>query len=389
MKRKGQALIVVVIIFALIVSVFAISLSTSMHYQALEATEIYQREQALYLAQMAINQMIYNINDGANYTNPLNNSITITAPSVPDAEGKAIYYTPDDSGYGGMATVKGEGTVGKFPRVIYASLQPWGFKDAFKYCLFTATGNYTKTNYDEYPTIGFTNNTWSDYTYNTFSATTPYPDWSWYTNSSNYPAELFVPIDLTGNQSYNPFTSGSGKVVYIHYTGSTATDTLTVEFTSEDSSTPNINLSIITDYPVVVFKHIGTKTNGNKGWDTSWNPINYDPTHQYPLLIHNPTLTSSSSVTFNEDLKGNDNHTFTVNGLIYSKSSMKFLYSAKSPPGTAYSGYITIKGELIANSLNTDWDYNETTFTYSNNYFTNPPPHFIYKFLPHSFREEY
>jgi len=68
MKRKGQALIIVVIVFGLIVSVFAISISTAMRSQALEETEIYQREQALYLAQMGINQIIYNINDGTTYT---------------------------------------------------------------------------------------------------------------------------------------------------------------------------------------------------------------------------------------------------------------------------------------------------------------------------------
>ena len=118
MKRKGQALIIVVIVFGLIVSVFAISISTAMRSHALEETEIYQREQALYLAQMGINQMIYNINNGTTYTN--GQSINGTSPDI--GTYKATYITPDNSGYGGIATIKGEGTVGQFTRRIFVSL---------------------------------------------------------------------------------------------------------------------------------------------------------------------------------------------------------------------------------------------------------------------------
>jgi len=116
MRRKGQAFIVVVLIFALIMSVFAISISTAMRSHALEETEIYQREQALYLAQMGINQMIYNINyDGSTST---------TSGNSPSGIGTyiATYITPDSSGYGGIATIKGEGTVGQFIRKIFVSL---------------------------------------------------------------------------------------------------------------------------------------------------------------------------------------------------------------------------------------------------------------------------
>ncbi|MCX6083773.1 MAG: hypothetical protein NT102_02245 [Caldiserica bacterium] len=119
MRRKGQAFTVVVLIFALIMSVFATSISTAMRSHALEETEIYQREQALYVAQMGINEMIYNVNNGTAYTN--GQYITGTSPSGIGTY-KATYITPDSSGYGGSATIRGEGTVEKFTRAIYVSL---------------------------------------------------------------------------------------------------------------------------------------------------------------------------------------------------------------------------------------------------------------------------
>jgi hypothetical protein len=119
MRRKGQALVVVVLILALIMSVYATSISTAIRSQALEGTEIYQREQALYIAQMGINQMIYNANNGTTYAS--GQTITGTSPSGIGSY-RTTYVTPDVSGYGGTATIKGEATVGQFTRVVYVSL---------------------------------------------------------------------------------------------------------------------------------------------------------------------------------------------------------------------------------------------------------------------------
>jgi len=377
MKRKGQALIIVVIVFALIISVFAISISTAMRSQALEETEIYQREQALYLAQMGINQMIYNINNGADYTTPPNNSITITAPGVPDAEGKAIYHKDDDieTKYGGAGYVEGIGTVNKsqsqpVTRRIFVSLT----SEAFKYCLYTSTGGkdgigWPDTNYFSNPSYG------SSYFYNPAgSYTIPYPDWDWYT--TNY--QVYPTHDETKDFTYNPFTDqGQENVVYIHYTGNKKNATLTVKLENESS----INLSIITDYPIVNLEEFGKDAGG----DFTWNPVTYNG-NTYPILVH-----SSTSESAGLTIDYNEKKTLTLNGFIYTNKELDKISSANEST-------ININGELMASSLGEDFIKainikREIKFTYSNDYFTNPPPHFITvtgtKFKPYSFREEY
>jgi hypothetical protein len=356
MKRKGQALIIVVIIFALIVSVFAISISTAMRSHALEETEIYQREQSLYLAQMGINQMIYNINDGETYRQPISDA-------SPSGIGTyvATYYTPDTSSYDGNAYIKGEGTVGQYTRVVYASLQ--GSTEEFKYCLFTSTGGRDGVNSDS----NFTNSVYGvdpiakKYAYNTSAATIPTPDMSWYTDPPNY--EKYH--EYSSNTTYNPTTyNDTGKVVFINYTGSDSSDTLTITFTSSP-----ISLSLITNFP-----NIATNIDGT--WDSvSWNGLTY------PILVHQIAY---SNMQFNVNLKGNK--TLTLNGFVYTNATFTASYSAHS--------FLTINGEMVTNSLENIAD--KIKFNYINDYFNNPPPHFIYtpsgagvKFLPSSFREEY
>jgi hypothetical protein len=338
-----------------------------MRSQAFEGTEIYQREQALYLAEMGINQMIYNVNTGTTYSN--GQSMSGTAPSGSYA---ATYYTGDT--FGGTAYIKGVGTTGSFTRTVYASVAGSN-PDAFKYCLFTQNGGYTKTNNGGYMTITMTNNTYgSSYTYNTSPATVPTPDWAWYTNSNNYLTGVFTKID-NANDAALTASSYSGKIVYENYTGSSATATLTINFGGG-----SYNISIITNFPMV-----NIVWNGNNG-NTTWTPITYSGNIEYPLLIHNPSITTSSKLTFDLSTTNKNNYkTFAVQGFIYSNSDASVLYGS-------YWGYLNIKGTLFAKSLTTDWDYNQTTFNYLKDYYTSPSPHFsgsVAQFLPGSYREEY
>jgi len=114
-NRKGQALIVVVIIMAVVMAVFANSLTTGIRSHSLTETEVYQREQALYLAETGVNRMIFNINNGATYND--GDSISGTVSGIGSYE--SIYHTPDDSGYGGSAYIESIGTVGEFFDIIF------------------------------------------------------------------------------------------------------------------------------------------------------------------------------------------------------------------------------------------------------------------------------
>jgi hypothetical protein len=379
MRRKGQALVVVVLVFALIMSVFATSISTAMRSQAFEETEIYQREQALYIAQMGINQMIYNANNGTTYAS--GQTITGTSPSGIGSY-KATYVTPDVSGYGGIAAIKGEGTVGQFTRVIYSSLRGSGSTDAFRYCLYTAQGGYTKThtqhNQQDYPSISFANLIYGGYAYNTASGTPPTPEWTWY--ATNY-----TKLISTGYSTYdyNPFASDNGKVVYVKYTGSGTRATLNLILDGGSS----ISLSVMTDYPRIVVRDVNTSTSGGS---FAWNPASYGGT-TYPIIVHNPSSTSNSRLYFSLD---NDSHytnkQIRLNGFVYSNSATSVFYDSSHP------AYVNFNGEIVAKSFSTDSDYDETTFTYTTDYFASPPPHFTYTpsgagvtFLPGSYREEY
>ena len=420
-NRHGQALIIVVIIIAVIMAVFANSLTTRLRYHAQEETEIYQREQALYLAEIGINKMIFNINSGTTY----NDGDTVTENFSGIGNYTAIYHTPDNSGFGGSSYIESVGTVGEISRKVFASVQSGGSSDAFKYCLYTKKGKYKKTN-DDGSEITFTNKDYgSSYYYNNTSGTvTPYPDWSWYTDSANCPQGItFVERDYSGKTvTYNPFKKNDdGKVVYIHYTGKKKNATLTIEFVTSSfmdwfNGKSTIQISIITDYPVVIFKNIGEYAlpfmGIVNGLDITWNPIYYDSNHQYPAFIHKPVLTTSKShIQFNYNDPLNSRHTFKINGLLYSNSPVKIKYGLNKRSNW---GFINIRSELIAKSLTTDWDYSEdylgydvnndnrmtteTIFDYDpddhSNYFLYPPPHFIVpdnvtKVLPGSFREEY
>ena len=361
MKRKGQAFIIVVIIFGLIVSVFAISISTAMRSQALEETEIYQREQALYLAQMGINQMIYNINDGTTYTD--GQSINGTPPDI--GTYKATYYTPDTSGYNGIAYIKSEGTVGLYTRVIYASLQGSGSTEVFKYCLYSANGGYDGiTN----PSTSLINLQYVGYGYNSLSGTLPSVDLNSYRNISDR---------VITNNSYTYSLSDSGKLLYFDYTG--GSDTLSLYFFNFTS----ITLSIATNYPNVVI-YAGSNSRTTITWNPASKTIGGSQV-TLPILVHNPP-SGSFTIDFTDNLAKKD--TLLINGFIFSNSTTSFKYIS-SPPGQR--NYINITGELMVKSIVSI--AGNGTINYTNDYFTNPPPYFItgnfIRFLPSSFREEY
>jgi hypothetical protein len=372
MRKKGYILIVTTIIIALILSGLLYATSIWLRTHATESTEIAQREIALYAAQYGINEMIYNLNTGTTYTN--GQSISDTTPS--GYSYTATYYTGDT--FGGTAYIKGVGTAGSFKRTIYASITG-GNSEAFKYCLFTQTGGYTKTNYGSYPTITMNNSSYSGYTYNQNGATVPSPDWAWYTNSANYPSGVFVPLSYNSSNTLDP-SSYSGKVVYVNYTGTSNTATLTINF----GAVSNYNISILTNYPIVNIVLNSSILNSSKK-NPIWTPVAYNSNTEYPIFLHNPSLTTQSKITF--DLtNAKRNQTFTVQGFLYTNSPVTFSY------GYAW-GYLNINGTLFAKSLTTDLDYNETTFNYTKDYYNNPPPHFGsasgFTYLPGSYREEY
>jgi hypothetical protein len=305
------------------------------------------------------------------------------------------YYNTGDT-FGGTAYIKGVGTAGSFKRTIYASIIG-GNSEAFKYCLFTQTGGYTKTNYGSYPTITMSNSSYSGYTYNQNGATVPNPDWTWYTNSANYPSGVFTQLELSDlsitiyNSSFVYYISPSNYngVIYVHYTENWWSDTLNINFDGG-----NYDISIITDFPNV---------NIVLNWDnkdTIWKPAkivyenstdkwkNQAPSPkemECPAFLHKSSTPDQSNVAF--DLtNAKSNQTFTVQGFLYSNSPVTFSY------GSAW-GHLNINGTLFAKSLTTDWDYNETTFNYTKDYYNNPPPHFGsasgFTYLPGSYREEY
>lgn len=372
MRRRGQAFIVVVIIFAVVVSVFTISISNSLRYQALEETATYQSEQALYLAEMGVNEMIYNINTDTDTSysdgDTLSGDNTEDNNFIPSPSGigeyQATYHEPDNSGFGGYAYIEGIGTIGKeneaVTRKVYASLQCV----AYKYCMFTEEGD--KGNLVENDTTYFTNGVYSDWLFNDKQVEEiPHVD-----DLNSYvddPQHYQPPNPPLGED--NTYTPQAGAKVYIQYDTS-RTPVLTINFSG------TIDCSIITDYP-----HVVVKVSGN----SSWKNITSDNGVQYPLIVHksaNPDI-SSFTVEFQSD-----NQTFSMDGFVYTNSKFGVTYQERNS--------FTINGMLIAGSVGSIAPPDTSTFkiNYIYDYFKNPPPHFsippnFMGFLISSFREGY
>ena len=366
-KRKGQALIIVVIIIAIVMAVFANSLTTAMRYHAREETEIYQREQALYLAEMGINQMLFNMNNGTTYID--GDQISGNAPSG-IGRYTTTYHTPDNSGFHGTAYIKSTGMVNGIERTIYSSIGS-SSSDAFKYCLFTSTGGPDGVVDDSY----FTNPIYGNaYKYNTNTSSTPYPDTNYYSQAY---AEKYKAKNGS-NPKYKIKAADLGKVLYIHTTDSNAT--LTVSFVNiYDES---YSLSIITDAKNVIFDKMGP-ANGN---DTNWSGAenSNDNNLIYPIVTHLGT----GYVEFNFTYSYDGNTTLKLNGFLYTAGYIDMEYS--------YTSYGEINGEVIEQDPQgyLGGPYGDTNLNYTTDYFTNPPPHFIVpnsktSVIPGSFREEY
>jgi len=365
-QRKGQALIIVVLIIAIVMAVFASSYTTYLHYHALEETEIYQREQALYLAEIGINQMIFNINKGTVYNDgdSISNSVSGIGTFT------ATYHTPDNSGYGGSAYIESVGTVGEISRKIFASVQAGSnISDPFKYCLFTSTGGRDGVRSRYFKNYIYGN----QYKYNNSPSSTPYPDENYY--NENY-VEKYV--EETGtNPTYIVSSQDLDKVIYIH-TESDAT--LTVSFVNIYNET--YNLSIITNAKDLILDKMGPANGDDTNWYGAKNSKDNDST--YPIITH----FGSGTVKFNFTYSYDDYTTLKLHGFIYTAGGVDMEYS--------YYSYGEIDGEVIERNpqgeLGGPWG--DTSMNYVTDYYTNPPPHFIVpgtttEVFPGSFREEY
>ncbi len=372
-KRKGQALIIVVIIIAIIIAVFANSYTTRLRYHTQEETEIYQREQALYIAGIGVNQMIFNINNGTTYND--GDSITNNVSGI--GTYATTYHTPDDSGYGGSAYIESVGTVGEISRKVFVSVQLGGSSDAFKYCLYTSTGGRDGIADDSYFNNSFYGN---PFLYNKSQAVTPYPDPNYY--NKNY-SEKYKDLSKKGNNPKYKVESGDlGKVIYIETKDNA---TLTIDF--EKISQTSFNLSIITNAKNVTIKNLYPRgTSSTITWSGAKNSKDNDSV--YPVITH--LGTDTTTFEFNNYY----NATLKLNGFIYTAGDLYMNYDLLGIIPVSKGEF---DGEVIEkdpqNKLGGD-DGTRTTMNYVTDYYTNPPPHFIVpgsvtKVLPGSFREEY
>jgi type II secretory pathway pseudopilin PulG len=346
-NRHGQALIIVVIIIAVIMAVFANSFTTQLRYHAQEETEIYQREQALYLAEMGINQMIFNINNGTTY----NDGDTITRNFSGIGNYTATYHTPDDSGFDGSSYIESVGTVGEISRKVFASVQSGsGSRDAFKYCLYTTPGG---TSDGAFLLLNFV---YPPYylSYNYAPGLLPIPNMQAYENDADIAINDPAGDTLHVDNSYN------NKVVYVHMD---SLDTLTVDFSGMKKK--SIAMSLITDANSVYVTGLN-----NRNWT-------FDKKQgvNYPLIVHS----GAGSFEIAED-------SGDLTGFMYTQG-----YFVLDSMLTA------IYGEVMEDKPGGYLDWVEIVYYYidnhNNTYYTTPPPHFIIgdvtKVLPGSFREEY
>lgn len=371
-NRKGQALLVVIIIMAVVMAVFANSLTTGIRSHSLTETEVYQREQALYLAETGVNRMIFNINNGATYND--GDSISGTVSGIGSYE--SIYHTPDDSGYGGSAYIESIGTVGEFSRKIFVSVQKGDGNEAFKYCLYTSQGGRDGINNDY-----FTNNIYGvNYRYNTQpDSSMPHPDMTQY--GSHWQRGYYF---VGSSAIYRPFEwNDNNKVVYIEARGSSPT-TLTVDFQNYSS----IKLSLATNATNVIIKNM----NGS----FQWRPADEYEGYTFPIITHSGT----GEVEFDFNNFGNNwNETLELTGFIYTAGHIFMNYDA-----TFWWIHIPIsKGVISGEVMEGDPqgklggdDGTRTNINYvTTDYYTNPPPFFPSagngkaKVFPGSFREEY
>ncbi len=365
-KRRGQALIIVILIIAVVMVVFANSLLRRLRFSALQETEIYQREQALYLAEMGVNQMIANLNSGIIY----NDGDSISGAVNGIGNFTTIYHTPDNSGFGGDSYIESIGKTGSFSRKIFASVQLGSnISDPFKYCLFTSTGGRDGVRRSYFYNYIYGNR----YKYNNSPASVPYPDENYY--NENY-AEKYVEISGT-SPTYYVLPQDLGKVIYIQ-TEADATLTVSFVYIYDES----YNLSIITNAKNLILDKMGPANGDDTNWYGAENSKDNNST--YPIITH----FGSGTVEFNFTYSYDDDTTLYLHGFIYTAGGVDMEYSISS--------YGEIDGEVIEKNplgeLGGPWG--DTSMQYVTDYYTNPPPHFIIpgtttEVLPGTFREEF
>jgi type II secretory pathway pseudopilin PulG len=370
-ERKGQALIIVVIIIAIVMAVFARSLTTSLRYHSREETEIYQMEQALYIAEMGINQMIFNINNGVVYYN--GNEISGDAPSgcigshcigsyktmynntfeTSESDGFISEVDPNCTG----AYIKSTGTVGvgKISRTIFVSLQSecWPV-DAFKYCLFTSTGGSDGVSC-------FRNTVHTDIYYNetaTPPVPVPYPDMMRYKAT----ADDVLPFDFIHNV-FSAKNEYANHLVYANMQSSEAT--LTVDFSEVVSD--DVYMSLVTNATSVIV----TGLNGRQ-----WYPKEY--LSKYPLIVH----TGTEGFSFENSSTG----FIQLNGFMYTNG-----YFALPGPGEEEVKNINIiYGEIMEGKPNTSLGGLATRIYYYYDFADVYRPYYFEVIaLPGTFREDY
>ncbi|MGC8758089.1 MAG: type II secretion system protein, partial [Caldisericaceae bacterium] len=105
-SRQGATFIVVVVIMALVLSVFALTLSSLLNTRTSTAVSVENEKAVLYLAEDAVNQMIYQLN-----VNPSSTSIPLTDASDigPNFKYDASYSSGTKPFNLGSGTVRGTG----------------------------------------------------------------------------------------------------------------------------------------------------------------------------------------------------------------------------------------------------------------------------------------
>jgi hypothetical protein len=135
-KRKGASFLIMVVIMALVMSMFAISASQLSRSRSSTLISDATEKQVLYLAEDAANQMIYQLN-----VNPSSRAVTSPEPTVsePNPLGVGANFRYDAS--------YSPGTEPFNPSTSSGTVRGTG------YCV-TATGTYSKTVYLEVQVSG-------------------------------------------------------------------------------------------------------------------------------------------------------------------------------------------------------------------------------------------
>lgn len=342
-SRSGQVFVVVIILVALVMSGLAVALTTTVRSTAMSSAASLKSVQALYLAEMGINDGIYRINTEPTF---VNGQFLDGSDVAATGTWHVVYHKPDTYGTGGGdACFESTGTAGGVSRTVYQSIVP-GAAEAFKYCLFTDRGGNLGLSQLTNVSYG------APYRSNATAATVPVPNWGSY--AAAYPNTKTVSIHnnkdiVTLDSSYNGYA--------VLLSGGKDSWSCTVVL---PSSLSPFSCSII------LYPHISDLTVsasfGSVGNTLTWTPY-VSPTGTWPLVVSDASVTLAVAPT-------NRQCTLAPQGLIYSSGSVQ----------TSASGQdrIEITGEVMAASASVDIGPNpgSTSITYGPDFYRTPPPFF-------------